>query len=271
MDVQDFLAVPVAAKSIEEAIAQVAKVRSAAGELMAERGLPTLLADEGGLSPGFRTGRDALLLMVEAFSRAGFRPGVDMSIAIDVAASSLKAHGGRYALSREGRVATAHEMVSMLGEWVAEFPVCSIEDGLDEEAWGDWELLTSKLGSRVQLVGDDLFTTNFERLQRGVESKVANGILVKVNQNGTLTGTLQVIARAREAGYAAVISARSGETEDSFIADLSVGTGAGHIKIGSVRCSDRLAKYNQLLRIEESTHAPFAEMSAYQAWNGDRE
>ncbi len=269
MDVQDFLAVPVAARSIEEAIRHVAQVRASAATLMAQRGLPTLLADEGGLSPGFRTGRKALQFMVEAFEHAGFRPGLDMGIAIDVAASTLHAPDGRYDLAREGRVATAQEMIALFDEWVRDFPICSIEDGLDEEAWSDWQMLTEQLGSRVQLVGDDLFTTNAARLEKGIAARIGNGVLVKLNQNGTLTGTLDVIARARRAGYAAIVSARSGETEDPFIADLAVGCATGHIKIGSVRCSDRLAKYNQLLRIEEHTGAPFAGMSQYRAWQGN--
>jgi enolase len=269
MDVQDFLAVPVAARSIEEAIRHVAQVRASAATLMAQRGLPTLLADEGGLSPGFRTGRKALQFMVEAFEHAGFRPGLDMGIAIDVAASTLHAPDGRYDLAREGRVATAQEMIALFDEWVRDFPICSIEDGLDEEAWSDWQTLTEQLGSRVLLVGDDLFTTNAARLEKGIAARIGNGVLVKLNQNGTLTGTLDVIARARRAGYAAIVSARSGETEDPFIADLAVGCATGHIKIGSVRCSDRLAKYNQLVRIEEQTGAPFAGMSRYRAWQGN--
>jgi enolase len=266
MDVQDFLAVPVAASSIEEAIHQVARVRTAAAELMAERGLSTLLADEGGLSPGFRSGGEALELMVQSFERAGLQPGKQVSIAIDVAASSLKGPAGRYRLAREEREATAAQMIAMLEDWVRDFPICSIEDGLDEEAWDDWQQLTRALGGRVQLVGDDLFTTNRDRVARGIAAGVANGVLVKVNQNGTLSGTLDVVAQARAAGYAAVVSARSGETEDAFLADLAVGTGAGHIKVGSLRCSDRLAKYNQLLRIEEATGAPFAGMRGYSAW-----
>lgn len=266
MDVQDFLAVPVGAKSFEEAIHQIVKVRSAAASLMAKHGLSTLLADEGGLSPGFETSGQALDLMIASFEAAGFKPGEDMSIAIDVASSSLIGNEGSYLLAREGRTLSAEAMISMLRGWVRDYPVCSIEDGLHEDAWEDWKILTSELGSQVQLVGDDLFTTNLDRVQRGVDSGVANGVLIKLNQNGTLSGTLEVIRRAREAGYAAVISARSGETEDTFIADLAVGTRAGHIKVGSVRCSERLSKYNQLLRLEESTKSPFAGMSAYSSW-----
>ncbi|MES2262758.1 MAG: phosphopyruvate hydratase [Pseudomonadota bacterium] len=262
MDVQDFLAIPASAQSIEEAIRMVARVRSAATEVMQRRGLTTLLADEGGLSPGFENGRLALQLMVEATEHAGLRPGEDIAIAIDVAASSLKGPNGSYRLAREGRDCSGEEMIATMEAWVGEFPVVSIEDALDEEDWTGWAELTRRLGAKVRLIGDDLFTTNLARVQRGIANDIGNGVLVKVNQNGTLSGTLSVIAAARAAGYAPVVSARSGETEDSFIADLAVGTAAGQIKIGSVRCSDRLAKYNQLLRIEEQSRAPFAGMSA---------
>jgi enolase len=259
MDVQDFLAIPVSARSIAEAIEMVAAVRAAASEAMTQRGLPTLLADEGGLSPGLATGREALELMVESIARAGLAAGRDVSIAIDVAATSLKGPvPGRYRLAREGRDASSAEMIELAAGWVRDFPVVSIEDALDEEDWTGWRALTERLGSSAQLVGDDLFTTNPARVARGVAEGVANGVLIKLNQNGTLSGTLDVIRRAREAGYAPVVSARSGETEDPFIADLAVGTGAGQIKIGSVRCGERLAKYNQLLRIQEESGAPFA-------------
>jgi enolase len=253
MDVQDFLAMPIGAGSIGEAIHHVSRVRSSAAEVMSERGLPTLLADEGGLSPGFATSTEALDLMVEAVRRAGLEPGRDIAFAIDVAAHSLyDGETGTYRLAREGRHATAAEMSDMIAAWVRDYPVVSVEDGLDEEDWPGWRELTSRLGDRIRLIGDDLFTTNPERLRRGSDEGCANGVLVKVNQNGTLTGTLEVIAAARRAGYAPVISARSGETEDSFIADLAVGTAAGQIKIGSLRTSDRLSKYNQLLRIADA-------------------
>jgi enolase len=263
MDVQDFLAIPARANSIDEAIDLVGRVRSAAVRVMEGRGLSTLLADEGGLSPGLASGREALQLLVESVEAAGLRPGADIVIAIDVAATALwdRVAGG-YRLAREGRIATSDEMIAMAEGWVNEFPVVSIEDALDEEDWSGWRRLTERLGRRIRLVGDDLFTTNLERVRRGIAQGVANGVLVKLNQNGTLTGTLDVVIAARAAGYAPVISARSGETEDPFIADLAVGTAAGQIKIGSVRCGERLAKYNQLLRIEEESGAPFAGMSA---------
>jgi enolase len=254
MDVQDFLAVPVSATNVFDALRLVGKVRDAATQVCAERGLPTLLADEGGLSPGCRTGREALELLVAAVERAGLVPGADIAIAIDVAAASLFDTNSRtYRLRREGRSASAEEMIEMISSWVDDFPVISVEDGLDEEDWQGWRALTDAIGGRVRLVGDDLFTTNLDRVERGIAESCANGVLIKVNQNGTLTGTLDVIAAARKASYAPVVSARSGETEDDLLADLAVGTAAGQIKVGSVRSSERLAKYNQLLRIAEDT------------------
>ena len=263
MDVQDFLVIPASAESIAEAIETAARVRDAAAKVMDKRGLPTLLADEGGLSPGLATGREALLLLIEAIEAAQLAPGDDVVIAIDVAAASLWDRGARaYRLARERRVASSDEMIAMVEDWANEFPIVSVEDALDEDDWDGWKKLTDRLGGRIRLIGDDLFTTQRERLQRGIDSGAANGVLVKLNQNGTLTGTLDVIAAARAAGYAPVISARSGETEDPFIADLAVGTATGQIKIGSLRCGERLAKYNQLLRIEEESGLPFAGMTA---------
>jgi enolase len=264
MDVQDFLAVPASATSIEEAIAMVSRVRTSAADVMAARGLTTLLADEGGLSPGSETGRAALQLMMAAIEHAGFKPGGDVVVAIDVAAHSLwDAQRQQYHLAREGRHVDTEEMIDTVCGWVDDFPVASVEDALDEEDWAGWQELTRRLGRRVNLIGDDFFTTNMTRLERGVDLGAANGILVKLNQNGTLSGTLDVMKTARAAGYVPVVSARSGETEDAFISDLAVGTGAGQIKIGSVRCSDRLAKYNQLLRIAEDATIEFADMDGY--------
>ncbi len=258
MDVQDFLAIPVGAASASEAIHLLARVRSAASEEARARGLPTLLADEGGLSPGLATGREALQMMIASIERAGLRPGADVVVAIDVAATSLQCAPGRYRLAREGRDVSSDEMIELLEAWVVEFPVVSIEDGLGEEDWQGWKRLSERLGGRVQLVGDDLFTTHPERLARGIRDGIANGILVKANQNGTLTGTLDVIAQAKAAGFATIVSARSGETEDAFMSDLAVGGAAGQIKIGSLRTSSTVAKYNQLLRIEEHGGAPYA-------------
>jgi enolase len=261
MDVQDFLAVPIAATSVLEAIHLVARVRSAAAEVCAERGLPTLLADEGGLSPGCRTGREALELFAASVERAGLTPGVDIAIAIDVAATSLfDAATGDYHLRREERRAGTAEMIEMVASWVDDFPILSVEDALDEEDWAGWRALTERLGHRVRLIGDDLFTTNPQRLAQGIERGCANGVLVKLNQNGTLTGTLDVVAAATAAGYVPVVSARSGETEDDFLADLAVGTAAGQIKVGSVRSSERMAKYNQLVRIAEDRSLRFSRL-----------
>src|SRR5882672_848544 len=212
MDVQDFLAVPMRASSMEDAVHLVSRVRTAATEVSRDRGLPTLLADEGGLAPGLSTGRAALQMMVESIERAGLRPGEDIAVAIDVAASALQTPAGTYRLACEGRDCSTAEMVTMLEGWVREFPVVSIEDGLGEEDWAGWRLLTARLGNVVQLVGDDLYTTHPGRLERGVRERIANGVLVKANQNGTLTGTLDVIAQAKAAGYATIVSARSGET-----------------------------------------------------------
>ncbi|SKG67697.1 enolase [Mycobacteroides abscessus subsp. bolletii] len=258
MDVQDFLAIPAGSLDLPEAIHRIARVRSAAAEVLAERGLPTLLADEGGLSPGCRTGEEALEIMIASIQRAGLEPGTDVLIAIDVAAHSLVDTDGGYVFGREGVRRTADEMIEMFTRWVGDFPIASIEDPLDEEDWAGWAALTTRIGGRTRLIGDDLFTTNVSRLDRGVAENAATGVLVKANQNGTLSGTLDVVARARAVGYLPVISARSGETEDDFLADLAVGAAAGQIKIGSLRCSDRLAKYNQLLRIAEDPSLPFA-------------
>ncbi|HEX8013477.1 MAG TPA: phosphopyruvate hydratase [Casimicrobiaceae bacterium] len=265
MDVQDFLAVPMGAASIAEAIHLVARVRSAATEVSRERGLPTLLADEGGLSPGCETGRAALRLMVASIERAGLRPGEDIAIAIDIAASALIGADGRYRLAREGRAVDSAAMIDLIEAWVREFPVVSVEDGLGEEDWAGWASLTERLGSKVQLVGDDLFATSPQRLARGVTGGISNGVLIKANQNGTLTGTLDVIDQAKRAGYATIVSARSGETEDAFMSDFAVGAAAGQIKIGSLRTSSTVAKYNQLLRIEEHSGAPFAGAAALAA------
>jgi enolase len=270
MDVQDFLAVPVGAASFSDALHLLARVRTAAVEVARSRGLPTLLADEGGLSPGLEFGRDALRMLMVCIEKAGLIPGKDISIAIDVAASTLKGRDSRYVFAREGVERSVAEMVEMFVDWSDKFPVVSIEDGLDEEDWSGWAQLTRAFGDKVQLVGDDLFATNAKRVARGIEEGVANGVLVKANQNGTLSGTLDVIALARKAGYAAIVSARSGETEDVFMSDIAVGSGAGQIKIGSLRTSSTVAKYNQLLRIEEHSGAKYAGTSCLRGWDGRR-
>ena len=250
MDVQDFLLMP-RADSIEEAVHLSVRVRSAADEVAREYGLTTLLADEGGLSPGFENGRQALGMMLASIERAGLRPGHDAFIALDFAASSLIDEHGQYQFSREGRRYSSAELIDMVETWAKEFPVISVEDPLGEDDWLAWQTLTARLGRRLQIVGDDLFATNLSRLRRGLNEGVANSVLIKLNQNGTLTGTLDVMREARRNGYGTIVSARSGETEDSFIADLAVGTSARQIKIGSMRGSERLSKYNQLLRIEK--------------------
>jgi enolase len=259
MDIQDLLAIPIAATTMLDAIHLVSRVRDAAMAVCAERGIPTLLADEGGLSPGCRTGREALELMMRAIERAGLEPGRDVGIAIDVAATSLYDAAARtYHLAREGRHAGTQEMIETIASWVDDFPILSVEDLLDEEDWYGWREVTERLGERVRLIGDDLFTTNLERLRRGIDCGCATGVLVKLNQNGTLTGTLEVVTAACQAGYVPVVSARSGETEDDLLADLAVGTAAGQIKVGSVRSSERLAKYNQLVRIAEDPSVPLS-------------
>lgn len=259
MDVQDFLFVPVKAESMKDAVFQIYKVRSAADKLAREKNITTLLADEGGLSPGFATGNEALEFMTETFERAGLKPFEEARIAIDVAASVLQKSETEYFFERENRRFSSLEIIELMQNWTKKFPVNSIEDALGEDDWTNWKLLNSKLGDKIQIVGDDLFTTNLKRLEKGISEKAANGILIKPNQNGTLTGTLNVIKRAKENNFTTLVSARSGETEDSFIADLAVGANAGQIKIGSFRNSERLSKYNQLIRIEEETNAPLAD------------
>jgi enolase len=220
-------------------------------DLLKERGLATGVGDEGGFAPALGSNTAALDLFLVAIERAGYRPGEDVFLALDVAASELVESGGRYRLTRDGTVRSSEEMISMYESLLDRYPIVSIEDGLGEDDWGGWGALTRRLGSRVQLVGDDLFVTNPAIIQQGIKNGIANAVLVKVNQVGTLTETLQAIELAKRAGYGTVISHRSGETEDTFVADLAVAVNAGQIKAGSVARSERTAKYNQLLRIEE--------------------
>jgi enolase len=257
MDVQDFLAVPLSAEDYPSALHMMMRVRAAAESVVARYGAPTLLADEGGLSPGCPTAETALDLMVEAIEQAGLVPGRDVAIALDIAATSLANKRGDYVLAREGRTLSSAEMIARMTKWAASYPILSIEDGLHDEDWENWSELTRQLAD-IQVVGDDLFCTNPARIETGVARCAANCVLIKLNQNGTLTGTLDAIRIAREAGYATVISARSGETEDAFMSDLAVGTAAGQIKIGSLRNSERLTKYNQLLRITEDAQIAYA-------------
>lgn len=251
MDVQDFLVMPLGASSYSEALEWIVRVRAAAAQLCGEQGLPTLLADEGGLSPGFDASEAALDLMVASFDRAGLTAGTQVAIALDIASSSLVDAEGAYGFQRRGETYSATDMISLQAQWVRDYPIVSIEDGLGEDDWAHWPAMTERLG-HIQLVGDDLFATQPERIERAIGAGIANAALIKVNQNGTISGTLEAIRAARSADYATVISARSGETEDDFLADLAVGVAGGQIKIGSVRNSERLAKYNQLLRIEEA-------------------
>jgi enolase len=250
VDFQEFMVVPAGAESFEQCLRIGTEVFHALKRTLHERGLSTAAGDEGGFAPDLESNRAALDFLLAAIESAGYAPGDDVMIAMDPATSELY-EGGSYVLEHEGRSLSAEEMADHWFELVHSFPIVSIEDGMDEEDWEGWKLLTEKLDDHCQLVGDDLFVTNPERLRRGIELGVANSILIKVNQIGTLTETLEAIGIAREAGYAAVISHRSGETEDTTIADLAVGTGAGQIKTGAPSRSERVAKYNRLLRIAD--------------------
>lgn len=261
MDIQDFLFVPTGAASMPEALRMIADVRLAADRLANEGGLSTLLADEGGLSPGFASGEEALRFLTDAITRSGLVPGGDAAIAIDMAATTLQAEDGSYRFERLGENHSASEVIDLVRRWADEFAIVSVEDALGENDWESWRLLNERLGHKLQLVGDDLFATNLNRLERGIADRSANAVLIKLNQNGTLTGTLNVIKRAKENGLATIVSARSGETEDDLIADLAVGTDAGQIKIGSFRNSERLSKYNRLIRIAEETGARMSRFS----------
>ncbi len=253
LDLQDFLLLPIGAKSYSEAVEMSVRVYRALGRTLTRNGYEgVLIGDEGGYGPRLETNRLALEFLTEAIAEAGFIPGRDAAIAVDVASSHFYRDGHYHLRIATDEPFTAEQLIEMLTGWIKDFPILSIEDGLAEDDWDGWKQLTKDLGSRVQLIGDDLFATNSDRLRRGIADGVANSVLVKPNQIGTLTETLEVIRIAREAGYAPVISARSGETEDTTIADLAVATGAGQIKIGSIVRGERLAKYNQLLRIEEA-------------------
>jgi enolase len=254
VDFQEFMIAPVGAPSFREALWVGAAVYHRLKKVLGSRGLSTGLGDEGGFAPDLPTNTAPLDLLIEAIEAAGYTPGADVAIALDPATSEVF-EDGAYHLEGEGRTLTSEQMVELWADLVERYPIVSIEDGLDEEDWDGWKFLTEKLGQRVQLVGDDLFVTNTERLRRGIDMGVANSILVKVNQIGTLTETLDAIRTAQEAGYTAVMSHRSGETEDTTIADLAVATGCGQIKTGAPSRSDRVAKYNQLLRIEEALGA----------------
>jgi enolase len=250
VDFQEFMIVPSGAPTFAECLRIGAEVFHALKRTLHERGLATAVGDEGGFAPDLASNEQALTMLVAGIEAAGYEPGTDVAIALDPATSELY-RDGAYVLEHEQRTLSADELASYWAELASRYPIVSIEDGMAEDDWGGWKTLTDRLGAGVQLVGDDLFVTNTERLARGIELGVANSILLKVNQIGTLSETLDAIAMAREAGYSAVISHRSGETEDVTIADLAVATGCGQIKTGAPSRSDRVAKYNQLLRIEE--------------------
>jgi enolase len=250
VDFQEFMVVPAGAASFSEALRRGVEVFHALKATLKQRGLATAVGDEGGFAPDLESNEAALGALLAGIEAAGYEPGEDVSIALDPATSEIE-RDDAYVLEHEGRTLNAAELVAYWEEIAGRYPVVSIEDGMGEEDWEGWRLLTERLGERVQLVGDDLFVTNPDRLRRGIAEAVANSILIKVNQIGTLTETLEAVRIARQAGYTAVISHRSGETEDTTIADLAVGTGTGQIKTGAPSRSDRVAKYNRLLRIEE--------------------
>lgn len=256
VDVQEFMILPVGAPCFKEGLRMGAEVFHALKKVLGEKGLACGVGDEGGFAPNLGSNREALELIVEAIKAAGYEPGKDVMLGLDVAASEMyNEETKKYVLAGEGKELTAAEMVDLYEDWTTNFPIITIEDGLDEEDWAGWKVLTERLGKKVQLVGDDLFVTNTERLERGIEAGVANSVLIKVNQIGTITETLDAIEMAKRAGYTAVISHRSGETEDTTIADLAVAVNAGQIKTGAPSRTDRVAKYNQLLRIEETVGA----------------
>ena len=250
VDIQEFMVMPVGAKSFAEALKMGAEIFHSLKSVLQASGHNTAVGDEGGFAPNLASNEEALSTIVEAIEKAGYKPGEEVKIALDVASSEMH-EDGKYNFKGEGVVRTREEMVDWYEELINKYPIISIEDGLDEEDWEGWKLLTDRLGKRVQLVGDDLFVTNTKRLSKGIENGVANSILVKVNQIGTLTETLDAVQMANRAGYTAVMSHRSGETEDTTIADLAVALNTGQIKTGAPSRTDRVAKYNQLLRIED--------------------
>ena len=250
LDLQEFMIIPIGAPSLHEAVRYGAETFHALKKIINGRGMSTAVGDEGGFAPNIDSHEEAIELIIEAIKAAGYEPGKDIAIGLDCAASEFY-EDGKYVQKGQGKTYTAEEWIKVLEGWVAKYPIISIEDGMAEVDWEGWKKLTDALGRRVQLVGDDLFVTNPKILAEGIQKGVANSILIKVNQIGSLSETLAAIEMAKRAGYSVVVSHRSGETEDSFIADLAVGVNAGQIKTGSMSRSDRMAKYNQLLRIEE--------------------
>lgn len=265
VDFQEFMIMPVSASSFKEAIRMGAEVFHALKKVLKSKGLNTAVGDEGGFAPNLSSNEEAILTILEAIEKAGYKPGEDVKLAMDVASSEFY-KDGHYTLPGENnKTFTSQELVDFYVELCGKYPIVSIEDGLDQDDWQGWEYLTEKLGDKVQLVGDDFFVTNTKRLKQGIEKGVANSILIKVNQIGTLTETLEAIEMAQKANYTAVISHRSGETEDTTIADIAVATNAGQIKTGSASRTDRIAKYNQLMRIEDElqTQSEFAGLTAF--------
>ncbi len=252
VDIQEFMILPVSAPNFKEAIRTGAEVFHALKSVLSAKGYSTAVGDEGGFAPNLKSNEEALEVIIEAIEKAGYKAGEDVMLGMDAASSEFfSKESGKYELKGEGVTLTSEELVNLYADWCAKYPIISIEDGLDENDWDGFKLLTDKLGDKVQLVGDDLFVTNTKKLAEGIEKGIANSILIKVNQIGTLTETFEAIEMAKEAGYTAVVSHRSGETEDATIADIAVATNAGQIKTGSASRTDRIAKYNQLLRIED--------------------
>ena len=249
LDIQEFMIVPVGASSLSEAVRMGAEIFQSLKGILSGRDLSTAVGDEGGFAPRLASNEDGLSVLIDAIEASGYAPGADVALALDAAASEYFDSQER-TYRFEGKALSVHDMVDVYSRWSEAYPVISLEDGLDQDDWENWKTLTDKLGDRLQLVGDDLFVTNPTRLKRGIDERIANSILIKVNQIGTLTETLETIRMAKEAGYTTVISHRSGETEDTFIADLAVGTASGQIKTGSLSRGERTAKYNQLIRLE---------------------
>ncbi|MBI5126568.1 MAG: phosphopyruvate hydratase [Candidatus Taylorbacteria bacterium] len=250
-DFQEFMIMPIGAKTFSDALRMGAEVFHTLKKILHSKKLSTSVGDEGGFAPSLPSNEAAVEIILEAITKAGYTPGKDISLALDVAATELY-KDGKYFLEREGRTLTSSEMVDFYVAWCTKYPIVSIEDGLSEDDWDGYKLMTEKLGKKVQIVGDDLFVTNIARLKRGIDEKTANSILIKLNQIGTVSETIDAVNMAKKAGYTSIISHRSGETEDTTIADFVVGTGTGQIKTGSLCRSDRVAKYNQLLRLEEA-------------------
>ena len=260
VDIQEFMVVPAGLPSFSEALRAGSEIFHNLKKVLHSKKLSTAVGDEGGFAPSLKSNEEALELLMLAIEKAGYKPGEEIYLALDVAATEFYKKGSYVFEKSDGEKRTSSELIGLYDDWSKKFPIISIEDGLDEDDWDGWKELTDRLGSKMQLVGDDLFVTNDQRLQRGIDQGIANSILVKVNQIGSLTETLSCIQRAQRSSYSTVISHRSGETADTFIADLAVATNAGQIKTGSLCRSDRTAKYNQLLRIEsflgEAAHYP---------------